>query len=544
MSASGRAEGDRTVQTVEDGHWPAVDILVTYCGEGDEMVLNTAKAACACDYPPGLLRVMILDDSRSRKLAQRVEEMKRQWPSLSYGSRNVEVRTHSKASNLNFGLRYLENLKGGRAPYIAVLDADMIPEPQWLRCVLPHVLNNPRAALACPFQRYYNVSKGDPLAIKSDLQPIECVTHLQDFSNNSSCTGSGFVVRSSALDTIGGFPEDSLQEDILTSTYLSAAGWCSVYVPESVQWGLGPDTMSAYLKQRQRWTVGIVSVAHFAHSGKAKELPEKERLKLTLWGIAAGCTSFILTLDLVVLPLCMLTTKSPIIPTQQVGDLRSLLRLATIEFSAQTVYRILVSSVFDFRMPIDGAFDSVWHQPWRFSALLRYFVIPKLFGRDLPTFTPTGTSANDDAERAARAKRSRLACCKVVFWDCGAWTHLIVFLLCTTGTITWLNAALKDYFSNNMGARNVALMGLRGIAWPPLFLLWAAVAEAAWLPVSYALWPPPLFARDTLMALDTKRGVEYPSENRKREYLQRPSLWPFVLKCVVYVSGLVVMEML
>ena len=543
VSASGRAEGDRNVQTVEGSRWPAVDILVTYCGEGDEMVLNTAKAACACDYPPGLVRVIILDDSRSRKLAQRVEEMKKQWPSLSYASRNVEVKTHSKASNLNFGLKYLESLKGGRASHIAVLDADMIPEPQWLRCVLPHVLNNPRAALACPFQRYYNVSEGDPLAIKTDFQRVECMMHLQDFSNNSACTGSGFVVSSSALETIGGFPEDSLQEDILTSAYLSAAGWCSVYVPESVQWGLGPETMSAYIKQRQRWAVGVVTVAHFVHSGKAKELPEKERLKLTLWGIVAGCTPFIWTFDLVVLPLCMLTRKSPIIPSQHVGDLRLLLRLAAIDFGAQTMYHIFASSVLDFRMPIHGLSDSVWIQPWRLSALLHYFVIPKLFGRDLPNFTPTGTSASGDAERAARAKRSPLACCKVVLWDCGAWTHLIIFLFCTIGAVTWLNAALEDYHSN-MGARNVALMNLRGIAWPPLLLLWAALAKAAWLPISYAIRPPSLSARETLMTLDPKRGVEYPSDDLKKEYLQRPSQWPFVFKCLVYISALVVMEML
>lgn len=543
LSASGQAGGDRTVQAVEDRDWPAVDILIPYCGEGDEMVINTAKAACACDYPSELLRAIILDDSHSHELAQKVENTKEQWPNLSYASRNVDVKTHSKASNLNFGVRYLESLEGSKAPYIAVLDADMIPEPTWLRCVLPHVLGNPRAALACPFQRYYNVPPGDPLGINSDLRPIECMMCLQDFSNNSWCTGSGFVVRSSALETIGYFPEDSLQEDALTSNTLSAAGWCSLYVPGSVQWGRGPDTMPAYLKQSQRWTAGIISVAQHMCSGNAKKLPREVRHNLTLWGVVIGAASFIWTFALVALPPCLITRKPLITPSQQVGQLRLLMRLSTLEFCAQTLYLTLMSSLVDFRMPIHGHFTSIWTQPWRASIVLRYFVIPKLFGRDLPNFTPTGISADGDVERAARAKGSRLACCKLLLWDCGAWIHLIISLFSMIGAVSWLSAALEDYIANK-GAHDVGLVALRGIAWPPVLFLWAALTKAAWLPVIYAIWPPSLSARDTLMVRDPKRGVDYPSDKVKQDHMRRQSQFPFALKCLVYFSALIVMEMM
>lgn len=543
LSASGQAEGDRTVQAVGDRDWPAVDILIPYCGEGDEMVLNTAKAACTCDYPSELLRAIILDDSHSHELAQRVEEMKEQWPNLLYASRNVEVKTHSKASNLNFGIRYLESLEGAQAPYMAVLDADMIPEPMWLRCVLPHVLSNPRAALACPFQRYYNVPPGDPLGINSDLRPIECIACLQDFSSNSWCTGSGFVVSSSALKTIGWFPEDSLQEDVLTSNYLSAAGWCSLYVPESVQWGRGPDTMPGYLKQSQRWTVGIISVAQFVCSGNAKKLPREVRHNLTLWGVIRGAASFIWTFALVALPLCVMTRKPLITPSAQVGHLLLLTRLATLDFCTQTLYHTFLSSIVDFRMPIHGHLTSIWTQPWQAAIVLQYFVIPKLLGRDLPNFTPTGISADGDAERAARAKGSRLACCKLLLWDCGAWIHLIILLFSMTGAVAWLRAALKDYLSNK-GAHEVGLVALRGIAWPPILFLWAALTEAAWLPVSYAIWPPSLSTRDTLMVRDSKRGVDYPSDRVKTDHMRRPSQWTFAFKCLVYLLALIVTEML
>lgn len=543
LSASWQAEGNRTVQEVEDCDWPLVDIFIPYCGEGDEMVLNTAKAACACDYPSNLLRAIILDDSHSSKLARKVEKIKSQWPNILYASRNIDVKTHSKASNLNFGIRYLETLERSKAPYVAVLDADMIPEPAWLRCVLPPLLDNPDAGLACPFQRYYNIPRGDPLGTNTDLQSIEWITRLQDFSNTSWCTGSGFVVNSSVLKIMGFFPEDCLLEDVMTSNLLSSAGWCTVYVPGSLQWGRGPDTMPAFLKQWQRLVVGIISAGQFMYSGKAQKLSKETRLGGILWAFVVGASAIIWTFALVALPICMMTGKPLVVPSQQVNHLRLLMRLAAFDFGAKTIHNILMSSTLGFRMPIYGYYNSIWSQPWRASIVLRYFIIPKLFRRDLPNFTPTGTRADGEAERAARAKGSRLACSKVVFWDCGAWTHLIVLFFCATGSVTWLGAALKD-FSSDKTAHQVALVYLTGIACPPTFFLWVALAEAAWVPVSYAIWPPPLKTPDTLTVRDAKRGVDYPSDDSKMDHMRRSSLWPFALRVLVYLSALVITEML
>ena len=528
---------------MEDHDWPAVDILIPYCGEGDEMVLNTAKAACACDYPPNLLRAVILDDSHSSELAQKVENIKKQWPNLSYASRNVDVKTHSKALNLNFGISHLKNLETSKAPYVAVLDADMIPEPAWLRSVLPHVLNNPGAGLACPFQRYYNVPRGDPLGHVLDLQSIEWLMYLQDFSNNSWSTGSGFVIKSSVLENMGYFPEDCIQEDVLTSNYLSSAGLHAVYVPGSLQWGRGPDTMPAYLKQIQRLTVGLISLAQFLCSRRAKKLPKEVRHDVILWASVVGAASVIWTFALVALPLCVMTGKPLIIPSQQVDHLRMLMRLAALDFGAKTIFSIFISSTLDFRLQIYGHITSIWNQPWRAAIVLRYFIIPKISGKELPKFTPTGVPANGEAERAARAKRSRLACCKLVFWDCGAWIHLMVLLFCAIGSFIWLDTAFQD-FSSDKTAQKVALVNLTGIAFPHILLIWTDLAGAAWLPVSYAIWPPSVNAQDTLMVRDAKRGVDYARDEIKKEHMRKHSLWPFALRVLVYLSTFVITEML
>ena len=91
----------------------------------------------------------------------------------------------------------------------------MIPAPNWLRCLLPHVLNDDRAALACPFQHFYNVPAGDPLNTKVEMIPLETANRFQDFSDNAWYLGTGFVMRVSALAAIGRVPEISLPGDVL-----------------------------------------------------------------------------------------------------------------------------------------------------------------------------------------------------------------------------------------------------------------------------------------------------------------------------------------
>ena len=44
---------------------PTVDVLITACGEDDDLILNTARAACNIDYPADRFRVIVLDDGEA-----------------------------------------------------------------------------------------------------------------------------------------------------------------------------------------------------------------------------------------------------------------------------------------------------------------------------------------------------------------------------------------------------------------------------------------------------------------------------------------------
>jgi cellulose synthase/poly-beta-1,6-N-acetylglucosamine synthase-like glycosyltransferase len=186
---------------------PTVDVFITSCGEDNDIVMDTIRAAAYQDWPSDRFRVIVLDDKHDLELEGRVQQLACLQPHVFYTARTKipGVPHHFKAGNLNHGLSFVTNLPGGAAEYMAALDADMIAEPEWLRAVVAHLVLDPQLALSCPPQLFYNVPKNDPL-----LQSLNSFVHIaepvKDAAGVAWCTGSGYAVRRAALDQIGGFP--------------------------------------------------------------------------------------------------------------------------------------------------------------------------------------------------------------------------------------------------------------------------------------------------------------------------------------------------
>ena len=107
---------------------PTVDAFVTCCGEDDDLVMDTVRAACDLDYPQDRFRVIILDDGKSAGLEEQCAKLSMTYPNLYYMAR-VKIPGqphHFKAGNLNYGLDEVHKLPGGAGQFMAALDADMV----------------------------------------------------------------------------------------------------------------------------------------------------------------------------------------------------------------------------------------------------------------------------------------------------------------------------------------------------------------------------------------------------------------------------------
>lgn len=76
---------------------------------------------------------------------------------------------------------------------------------------------------------------------------------VHDALGHADCLGSGYVMRRAALDSIGGFPTDSLSEDLCCSAKLLGQGWKTRFVSECLQYGSVPESFVGHVKQRTRW---------------------------------------------------------------------------------------------------------------------------------------------------------------------------------------------------------------------------------------------------------------------------------------------------
>lgn len=228
---------------------PDVDILLTCCGEPVNVIYNTAAAAATQDYPPKRLRLYVLDDGNDEDLRKAIERLNdnlalkgARYAPVTYLARKLKPGEHSyqKSGNIRFGIhqslcRYKGlshgNNEDSQGPkLLAGLDADMIPESDWLRKMVPHLLLDENLGISCPPQRYYNVSS-DPLGQQADFDLFFSIEEaLNDRLGASMCTGTGYVARRSAIEDIGGWPLADSGEDYMCSAILSGRGWRVAYV--------------------------------------------------------------------------------------------------------------------------------------------------------------------------------------------------------------------------------------------------------------------------------------------------------------------------
>lgn len=234
---------------------PAVDVFIATYNEELQILEKTIVAAKAIDYPH--VDVWVLDDTRRDWLRDYCARM-----GVHYVRR--PDNRHAKAGNLNNGLRL--SAQYTNAPYILVLDADFAPQKNILYRVMG-LFDEPEVALVQTPQFYYNA---DPIqhnlgATDSwvDEQRVffDVFQPSRDAWNSAFCVGTSFVVSRAAITEAGGFPTDSVCEDIHTTYVLRRHGRITRWLNERLSVGLSAEGLIEYINQRGRWCLGTMQVA-------------------------------------------------------------------------------------------------------------------------------------------------------------------------------------------------------------------------------------------------------------------------------------------
>lgn len=229
---------DQTTETV--------DIYVTVCGEPIEIVSATVAAAMRIRHPRKA--VWVLDDGKSPE----VEQMAKR---LFAGYLTRPDNRGAKAGNLN------DAMKRTNGTFVVIFDADHVPVPEFLEKTLG-AFSDDRVSFVQTPQVYANRTVNRVSAGAHDQQGLFYGPIMRGKNATGavfSC-GTNVIFRRSALERIGGMPEDSITEDLRVSLLLLKAGYRSIYVPIELARGMGPVDVGSFFSQQFRWARGGLEI--------------------------------------------------------------------------------------------------------------------------------------------------------------------------------------------------------------------------------------------------------------------------------------------
>jgi len=243
-----------TKYTVEEkqGYYPFVSILVPVFNE-EKVVRFSVESLLHIDYPN--YEIIIINDGSSDKTAAVAETL------VGYQrGRTSQVKVSlinkansGKAKSLNAGIQY------SQAQFVLCMDGDSQLSSNVLRMGMKHFIDPAVGAVAG------NVKVQNRKRMLTDLQALEYLEGL-----NMPRSAQGFVkmvniipgpmgiFRKSALRDAGFYSSDTFAEDADVTLKILAKGWKIEYEPNSIAFTEAPETIHQLLKQRYRWTRGIL----------------------------------------------------------------------------------------------------------------------------------------------------------------------------------------------------------------------------------------------------------------------------------------------
>ena len=229
-------------------------------------------ASCDIDYPRELLDIQVLDDSTDETISvarECVNELREKGFDIHYIHRLN--RKGFKGGALANGL---ETAKGD---FIAVFDADFVPQKDILQNTI-HFFADKSIGMVQTRWSYLNRK----YSFLTKIQAIMLDGHfvIEHTARNWSgrffnFNGTGGVWRKEAIETAGGWQNDTLTEDLDLSYRSQLKGWKFIFLKDNLSPSEIPVEINGFKSQQHRWAKGSIQTAK-------KLLPQILKSKLPL----------------------------------------------------------------------------------------------------------------------------------------------------------------------------------------------------------------------------------------------------------------------
>jgi poly-beta-1,6-N-acetyl-D-glucosamine synthase len=227
---------------------PPVSIILPAYNEA-AVIDDAIRSLLRLDYPR--YEIIVVDDGSRDDTADKASRYEGEFDSVRV--RVYRKSNGGKASALNLGLQM------AAYPFVLTMDGDSMLTENTLRDSMHHFLRDDVAAVAG------NVKVGNRVNLLTRLQALEYVEGLNIPRRAQAAIravnivpGPVGIFRRDVVLQLGGYDSDTFAEDTDLTLKILSRGWRVVYEERAIAITEAPETMLDLMKQRYRWTRGIL----------------------------------------------------------------------------------------------------------------------------------------------------------------------------------------------------------------------------------------------------------------------------------------------
>lgn len=228
---------------------PFVSILIP-CHNEQDVIEKTVENISKLDYDQ--FEIILIDDRSSDSTPEILKKLENE-------NTNIKILIRDKNAKAGKSAVLNDAIKQAKGDAILVFDADAKINPDFLKEMLPKL--EPADVGAVQAQKVIINAKQNFL---TQCQYNEYIldTHLQTgrdaVRGAVELRGNGELIKRQALNSINGWNEETIVDDLDMSTRLHIKGWDIRFCTETQVFEEGVITFPALIKQRRRWVEGSI----------------------------------------------------------------------------------------------------------------------------------------------------------------------------------------------------------------------------------------------------------------------------------------------
>lgn len=236
---------------------PRISIQVPVYNE-KYVIARLLQALVQFDYPKDGFEIQVLDDSTD-ETSFIIDETAKQLQAKNININVVRRQDRSgfKAGALQYGLPRCTG------ELIAIFDADFIPDPHFLKNLVPY-FSNPKTGLVQARWGHLNEDENGLTRIQTFLLDTHFSVEQTGRSEAGyfiNFCGTAGIWRKRCIEEAGGWDGTVLSEDLDLSYRAQLNGWKLVYAQEIEVPAELPSVIEAFKIQQFRWTKGMAQIS-------------------------------------------------------------------------------------------------------------------------------------------------------------------------------------------------------------------------------------------------------------------------------------------